>query len=427
MRRDLTQGCASCRLRFSTRLLNCPVCHKTPLPVPDAVNQVQPTSRVAWVAKWVIVISFMPAFGVVLWTSGTLLKDGWPPDNAMDILIYLLGAMGVLLGAGIAIGIPFAIWYGIISFVRYLLKHIVDRPRRMLRITMETTPRSKASQRRHFMHRLWDDVEEITQQIRASQWALPCTFLIFLGLQLLAEIFGSRTVIKTTSWEAFRDSMITMVVINVLGVFVFGIFSGIFVAVAVKVKDFLNEPPHLFGYRASPPPVDDARSLDAALKDRNEVEGLVVPLDAVECAALETPHGQPFVAPLSGQPCFAFRLVGEADGQLVDDADATSFAVITEDKKRCVVSSADVVVQLPAEGTIRAENARGFLQKRGLPERKLSLAEAILREGDRVRLVGRRTDLRVGAAGYRGDERRMLLDAGDGLPVVLQAAKQTPP
>jgi hypothetical protein len=121
----------------------------------------------------------------------------------------------------------------------------------------------------------------------------------------------------------------------------------------------------------------------------------------------------------------AFRLVGDADGQPVDDADATNIAVITKDQQRCIVTSLEVVVAFPAETKIRAENARGFLQERGLPERNPSVKEGLLREGDLVRIVGRRTEIRVGTAGYRGDERRMMLDAGDGLPVVIQAANET--
>jgi hypothetical protein len=89
------------------------------------------------------------------------------------------------------------------------------------------------------------------------------------------------------------------------------------------------------------------------------------------------------------------------------------------------VTNSDVVVSLPAETKVKAENTHGFLRNRGLPEQNLSVREGLLREGDLVRIVGRRTEIRVGTAGYRGDERRMMLDAGDGLPVVIQAANET--
>jgi hypothetical protein len=117
--------------------------------------------------------------------------------------------------------------------------------------------------------------------------------------------------------------------------------------------------------------------------------------------------------------------VGDANGQLVDDADASSFAIITRDEKRCVVTNADVLVAISAEAKAQADNARGFLRERGLPERNLAIREGMLREGDFVRVVGRRTEIRVGAAGYRGDERRMMIDAGDGLPVVILGANET--
>jgi hypothetical protein len=128
---------------------------------------------------------------------------------------------------------------------------------------------------------------------------------------------------------------------------------------------------------------------------------------------------------LSGQSCFAFHIKGEADGQMVDDADAISFAVITVDQKRYIVSTTDVVVMLEpsAQEKVDADDARGFLQERGLPERNISVREDVVREGEVVIVKGRRTELRLRSAGYRDDERRMMLAAGDGKPVILSANK----
>ena len=89
-----------------------------------------------------------------------------------------------------------------------------------------------------------------------------------------------------------------------------------------------------------------------------------------------------------------------------------------------LAKTADVVVALPMETKIRGTSAQGFLQERGLPERNVKAGINVVLQGDLVRVVGRRTEIRVGSAGYRGEERRMMLDAGDGLPVVIQEAKE---
>lgn len=427
MRRDLTRGCAACRLRFSARNTHCPVCRAASLTVQEARSQVQPTSRAAWFAKWLVVLPSIPAIGAVIWAGTILLREGWPPKSAVDVVIHILGAMGTCLGASLAIGIPFAIWFGLVSFVQFILKFIVDRPRRALRITQEIAPRASVTGAEHPMHRLWDKLEAfITARIEAPARFWVITISVFLGLEALAEIFGESPVIKFTSWNALGDSLIAFGVTNGMGAMVFLFFANIFANVVKSAKKFFDKPPNLFGYDPTPPPLQNEACLATYMANREDAVGRAVPLDDAERAALETRSARHLTSPLSGQTCFAFRLVGDADGQEVDDADATSFAVITKDEKRCVVTTGDIMVWLEASTKIDAENARKFLHGRGLPEKNLDVREGLLREGDLVRVMGRRVELRVGTAGYRGDERRMMLDAGDGLPVVIREANEAP-
>lgn len=428
MRRDLTRGCAACRLRFSALLTHCPVCHTTALSVTDATSRIQPTSRAAWLAKWLIVLSSLPAIGVILWAGTGLISEGlWPPRNSLDILVYLLGSMGTCLGMTMVVAIPFAIWFCIVSAVRFILQFLVDRPRRMLRVTIERGPRPSSAHSGHPVHRLLDKLSSFVQQLKdAPQVPILIGTLVFIGAQILAETFGRLPTIKTTSFKEFGESLIMLVIINVMAALMLGFFVGVFSSFGTKVKDFLAKPPNLFGYNSTPPSVQNEACLESFVQSRQEIVGHAAALDAAEQAAIEASAITELRAPLSGQTCLAFRLQGDADGQLVDDADAMNFAVVTEQGQRCVVTNSDCVVALPAETKIRAQNAHGFFQKRGLPERDLSVREGLLREGDLVRVVGRRTEIRIGTAGYRGDERRMMIDAGDGLPVVIQAANAPP-
>lgn len=426
MRRDLTRGCAACRLRFSVQFKYCPVCQDISTLVLEATSRIEPTSRAAWLAKWLIVLSSFPAIGGIAWAVFVLLKDGWPPQNALDIIIFVLGSLGICLGASMVIAAPFALWFGLVSVFRYFMKFLVDQPRRALRVTIERSPRVIPGHGRHIMHRLWDAVASfIRRQIDSPAQVILLGITVFVGAQIVAEVLGRQRTIKTTSFKDFGESVIMLVIIDVMSAAMMGFFLGVFGTSASILKDFLAKPPQLFGYDPNPPRLQNETCLESFVRNRHEIVGRAVALDDAEQAALELLANDERQAPLSGQTCLAFRIVGDANGQPVDDADASSFAVVTKDQKRCVVTNSDVVVAFPAETKIKAKNARGFLHERGLPERDLSVREGLLREGDLVRIVGRRTEIRVGTAGYRGEERRVKIDAGDGLPVVILAANET--
>lgn len=427
MRRDLTLGCAGCRLRFSSRLTYCPVCRNPGYVIPDAIDAVQPTSRAAWFGKWLIVLSMIPATGAIVWMGIALLREAWPPKNALEVLTGILGPMGAMLGGGIAVAIPLGLWFGVIAVIRFFLKFIVDRPRRVLRVTIETAPRVIAEQARHPVHRLWDRLERKARNGDfQSRYAVLVVCCIFFVPQLLAEIFGRDPMIKTYSLEAFGTSLVVVGIINFLAVAILGIFAGAFGSVAKFAYDFLNKPPSLFGYRTTPPPLINHETLTFYSQNREQIIGTATQLDEAERTALQLNAFPTLASPLSGQPCFAFRLEGDADGQPVDDADAIPFAVIGTDQKRYVVTNADVIVYLAAESKHRSENAAAFLGARRLPDKNLDLREGLVHEGTRVRVVGRRTDLRLSPVGYRDAERRVLLDAGDGLPVVIRAMADEP-
>lgn len=424
MRRDLNRGCAVCRLRFSSQLTSCPVCRGAPLAVNEAIQQVQPTSRAAWFAKWIIVLSCFPAIYLVAAAGSILLKEGWPPKSALDIVMYVLGAAGTCLGASLAVAIPLAIWFGVIAAIRFLLKFIVERPRRSLRISIETKMRPVVREQMHIMHRLWDFIEKLIDKLLNNPKRV--IFLLgglFLVLQVFAEIFGETPILKFTSLEDFGKSLVVLLVINGMASLVIPLFWGVFTWFGTTALHFLRKPPNLFGFDARPPEVKNDEVLQTLSKDRTEIIGHVAKLSLAEKEALGHEVKDELVAPLSGQTCLAFRITGDADGQPVDDADATHFALITNDQKRCVVQVHDVIVDLPTDTKIREDSARGFLRKRGLRENDLSLKESVLRDGDRIQVRGRTVDLRVGTAGYRGDDRRMLVDAGDGLPVLIQAVE----
>src|SRR4051812_38471695 len=120
MRRDLTRGCATCRLRFSALLTHCPVCRAAASGVADARYKVQPTSRAAWIAKWVIMLPCIPVFGLLVAAGISLASETWPPKNALDVLTSVLGTMGTCLGATVVLAIPLALWFGLIRVIQFV-------------------------------------------------------------------------------------------------------------------------------------------------------------------------------------------------------------------------------------------------------------------------------------------------------------------
>lgn len=421
MRRDLKRGCGTCRLRFSKRLTHCPVCHGTAMEVAEAVRSIEPTSRAAWLAKWTITLSLIPAFGLALSTNEHLLRETWPPANAPRLLFFFVVLIAGTFGACFAVALLFAVWLAFVTVIRFFLKLIIDRPQRALRVSIELQPR-RSTTNAHPMHRLQDKLETfVNGQIEHPKPFLFIVASIFLVLEAIAEILGERPVLKTASWQEFGLTFIALVATNI-GMAMLLAFFGAGFGLAVKwAYPFFDGPPHLFGFDPNPPDVQNDACLAKYRDNRDEIVGKAVPLEEVEKVALGIDDKSELKSPLSGQTCFAFRLVGSADEQPVDDADATSFVVIDRDKKRHVVRHANIVVNLPAHMKSATSHVRGFLRKRGLPERNHALQEGLLREGDRVCVVGRRSEFRVGTAGYRADDRRGLIDAGDGLPVVIQA------
>jgi hypothetical protein len=147
----------------------------------------------------------------------------------------------------------------------------------------------------------------------------------------------------------------------------------------------------------------------------------------------------PRLAPLSGRPCLAFRLVGRAGGARIDDADATELLVRSGEE--VVVARAERVVALLAspEGRERnldaAARARvtAFLDARGIPfDGDYELGETLVVEGDRITLYGVRSSETSGlgaasaavskpGAGYRAVSRMALIDDSDGEPLVIVA------
>ncbi len=133
------------------------------------------------------------------------------------------------------------------------------------------------------------------------------------------------------------------------------------------------------------------------------------------------------VAPLSGTPCVAFRLVGRVGDCLVDDGAAASFTLVPRDGPAVTVLSSASLLELPVRGAPAQAGAldrvRSFLAGRGVDASKdpVELAEGILANGEEVEVEGTLESVASGA-GYRGTAHSELVVGRTDAPVIVRRA-----
>jgi len=433
MRRDLTRGCSSCRLRFSAALLCCPACGRKALGVPEAIGRVEIPPRAAWLAKWAILLALVPALGLLAWAMLAMVPDlFFPPRSAFDVLIAFVSLLCGCVGASIALAIPVGLWVGIVALVRWVLGRHVDRRESKLRVALDrasrqekhgkTSPALAAIRAARNLH------GRLFPENRPQRGWFVGAGALFL-LEGVAEIFGRSRTLDFSSPFEFLVSLGVLVFINAVFIVVGGMLARPLWAAPGKLLEYFRQPPTLFGFERHSRLIND-ELIGRWTAGREEVVGRAEPLTDAERAALSGHGGRghdasengEIAAPFSGKPCLAFRVEGERGAQPLDDADAVSFAVVTDDGRRLAVHAADVVVLLPARGPVYREGAESFLEKRGLQKGDISARESRLAPKDRVRVRGHLASLAIAGAGYRGHQRLEVLDAGDNQPVLIDAA-----
>lgn len=104
--------------------------------------------------------------------------------------------------------------------------------------------------------------------------------------------------------------------------------------------------------------------------------------------------GRSLRGPLTGLRCAGFTLYGQADGHSVADAAISRFeielspsvSVIVDAEVASLVLQRDAPCSIPLQGDNRV--LEHFLEERGIRMARVALAEAMVREGDWVRVSG---------------------------------------
>jgi hypothetical protein len=131
------------------------------------------------------------------------------------------------------------------------------------------------------------------------------------------------------------------------------------------------------------------------------------------------------LAPLSGEPCVAYRLVGQVGKSPIDEGEAAPF-VLRTDSERIEVDPRPATVALstpePEPYSEIGERLRDFLRDRGAHPlgRSVVLAEARLERGDAVRVESSVLDVQR-PDGYRGTRDAKLLAEQSGSPLIIES------
>jgi hypothetical protein len=133
-------------------------------------------------------------------------------------------------------------------------------------------------------------------------------------------------------------------------------------------------------------------------------------------------------APISGQPCLAFRIAGRAGDQLLDDAAATDFVVdvagepIELRASRWIISTPMPEPTKLALDDQQRERLAAFLRARGLSPKlgDTRLSETCVLPGDSIVAWGASETRQAQSQGYRNPGSRRALCDTDSKPLVVQ-------
>lgn len=133
---------------------------------------------------------------------------------------------------------------------------------------------------------------------------------------------------------------------------------------------------------------------------------------------------EPLVAPLCGEQCVAYRLVGQGPRGAIDDACGAVLDVVLDDGATLEVDAQLAAIDIAPSTTISEwiAPATTWLRARGIAEGDpLRVREALLRDGERVTVSGVPEDA-VRGTGLRGSERVVSVRDRAGAPLVIARA-----
>jgi hypothetical protein len=323
--------------------------------------------------------------------------------GAITLILLTAGTMGGIAAIAVVLGSAWLLWSGVVLLISWLRRRH-DAPHlgvsSLVPVTGEKPPLGDWVE----MSAAWYE-----RAIKGRLWA---SYFVLLALELALELAGGKP---------FFMGEAPMTVLK----------AGLGGAIAQLVVLAVMLIPTLYTAHWAVWSSDRIRRVFHLLRKQREEQPTIETLTANRAEATGTAEladEAPLIAPLSGKTCLGFWLVGRVGNALIDDVDATSMTVGSEDYK-VLVRGERLFLELsePANQVLELdEKQKGrmkrFLTDRGLPlSEDVDLGETLLEPGTRVTVHGAESREMAGSAGYREATSRVVIDDSDGLPVVVFA------
>ncbi len=425
MRSDLSRACTRCAVRLPATLRRCPACGQFTALAADALERMDKRERkkkrkraaprpdrlrdgLLYVpAALGIVAAVVGAVGTAV---ALLLHPARDTSGGAEVLLAAMALPIMFSGLVVILACLWAPWALLVLAARSLAPH--ERTEWRLAVAPLAVPRRTGKKRSAEPDA--DDAGPWTKLKRSldlrSKQIARSVIAAALALELVAELLSRRP------FWAGRSALESAVL---LGEVLFGQAIGFAAAIAM-VRIAMQGVDRVFTrvealWHAAPA---NERAASVQRLRRGEPPGGVAHLDG---EAL-------LVAPLSGESCLGFRIVGAVDGIQIDDAEVAPL-VVDAGAGAVHVRPAPAVLALPEPHVRRQRLDAGararvaaFLEARGLSGDldHVALGEERLEDGAAVRIWGATAIERVGGSGYRDAGMHQLIDASDGLPVLIE-------
>lgn len=425
MRNDLDKACTSCELRLPATDSVCPRCRAATVPVADALRSLRDhVGKDAWLDVPRTLALYVPAalglFAAVIIDAFFLREEVFgTPSFQRNALGVGLGMLAGLCCFGIwclILALPWGLWAGLVTVTFAVYRHVRGTPLPPPLLVPLPVP---TPFRPSLLRRATDHLADLSAKLDAwhsgkQKPSLRIPLLVLFGAMVIAEVFAEKPAIELTSLKGFANSVGPLLIMMI--------------PIAVVASIALMFPLYAAN-RITKRLAAALRRIDAQKAARIEDDPSVEPLRVGRASARgRISRGQTpaLVAPISGKPCLAFRLVGRIDDILLDDGDAVPMTVVNGAESVEIRGERfSMALGKPKERTRSLDPAAAarvatFLAARGIQAqpRFVDLGETCVQEGDEIEAWGTAQQERMAGGGYR-DVVRSVLDDGDALPVLI--------
>lgn len=421
MRNDLSRACAPCALRLPASERACPRCG-APLVDPETALRGLRASAPKQAIRDLVAFAPPSLGALVALVAGVVVAATSVRDTqvggeafrwAVTPAINLVAFTGVALCFAAVLSLP---WIGIVHGVAWLGRSRIATISRGVegRLRVEAFPRGGSRRRSHV-----GDAVASLRALLVRRWrsAVLLGYVLLLALELALELATPKPFFVGRS----IGDVLARTAVLVVGQALLLVFAAIPLSLGLRWWLWCLRR-GLHALRATREATEPARGPEAALRQ------LGMHRSARASGMVRASRGEHAVAPLSGRPCVAFRLVGWVGEALVDDSDGCEMHLEGEGGRvRIRAQTLAVVLPAPEQScrVLEAEAARRvthFLRARGLPfDSELELGETLLCDGDTAVAHGSGSYEPAAENAYRTSSQELVLSDSDGLPILVVA------